>query len=98
MDFVFALARAAAASPLAWAAGAVLTMAALYKAGPDAWRFVKAAARAPYTIEELAKAPARLDRLEAQFSNNGGSTLRDAVDRIESRLDAHLDAHAKAPA
>lgn len=96
MDFVFALARAASASPLACTIGVVLTMAALYKAGPDAWRFVKAAARAPLTIDELAKAPARLDRLEAQFSNNGGSTLRDAVDRIEARLDAHLAAHEAA--
>lgn len=28
--------------------------------------------------------------IEAQYQNNGGSTIRDAVDRIENKLDEHL--------
>lgn len=33
------------------------------------------------------KTRAKVDAIGAEFRNNGGSTIRDAVDRIESRLD-----------
>lgn len=35
----------------------------------------------------------RLRAIEQELHPNGGSSLRDAVDRVESRLDAHERAH-----
>lgn len=37
--------------------------------------------------------PERLARIEQEFRTNGGSTLRDAVGRLETRLDDHLRSH-----
>ena len=53
--------------------GVVVALAALYKALPGAWGFVKAAARVPATIEAIYH----------EFSPNEGGSLRDAVNRIE---------------
>lgn len=46
----------------------------------------------------------RVDRLlhlvelvEKEMRPNGGSSLRDALDSVNSKLDAHLGEHAKAP-
>jgi hypothetical protein len=35
----------------------------------------------------------RLAAIEAELRPNHGSSLRDAVDRVEQRLDEHLDEH-----
>lgn len=38
--------------------------------------------------------PERLTRIEAELKPNGGGSLRDAVNRLEHRLDEHLKAHS----
>lgn len=35
----------------------------------------------------------RLDSIERELHPNGGSSLRDAVNRLEANLKAHLDSH-----
>jgi hypothetical protein len=37
--------------------------------------------------------PERLRRIEQEFRTNGGSTLRDAVGRLETRLEDHIRSH-----
>lgn len=42
-----------------------------------------------YVATKLRNLVVAQGRVEAQFSNNGGSTLKDAVDRLEANLEAH---------
>ncbi len=37
--------------------------------------------------------PERLARIEQEFRTNGGATLRDAVGRLETRLEDHIRTH-----
>ncbi|MBM0257038.1 hypothetical protein [Micromonospora sp. 4G55] len=37
--------------------------------------------------------PERLARIEQEFRTNGGSTLRDAIGRLETRLEDHIRSH-----
>lgn len=39
--------------------------------------------------------PERLSLIEAELRPNHGGSLRDAVDRVEKRLDDHLTEHAR---
>lgn len=39
----------------------------------------------------------RLDRIERELHPNGGSSLRDAVNRVEAKLQGHLDTHQQQP-
>lgn len=39
----------------------------------------------------LRKVDKSMDRVEAQFRNNGGSSLKDSVDRLESILTSHIE-------
>lgn len=41
--------------------------------------------------------PERLARIEQELRPNGGSTLRDAVNRLEQRFDDHLRTHQQQP-
>lgn len=43
-----------------------------------------------YIATKLRSVSAGQGRVEAQFANNGGSTLKDSVDRLETALDAHI--------
>lgn len=43
--------------------------------------------------DDRPSAMARLVAIESEMKPNGGSSLRDALDRCERRLDDHLDAH-----
>lgn len=52
------------------------------------------AERMDYTVEAVQKAAAamealdhRLDKIEAQYRPNGGSSMRDAVNKVHARLD-----------
>lgn len=60
--------------------GVLALVAGAIAAFPVFWRAVKVAARAPFIIEGMAR----------EFSPNGGSSLRDGIDRLGHRLDAHV--------
>jgi PAS domain S-box-containing protein len=66
-----------------------------WKAGRQMYQLVKA-------LEAIAMLPAKVDALSAQVLPNGGSSLRDAIDRIGGRVDEldvvirtrwHMDPH-----
>lgn len=61
-------------------AGFVLLGAAV-AAAPKVWAFVKAVGRSPIVLE----------RMYAEFSPNGGGSLRDAVDRVEDKVHSILE-------
>jgi len=65
-------------------AGIILLGGAI-KALPTIWSFIKAAAKVPIVVESVA----------AEFSPNGGSSLRDAVNRIEHQHGERLTAIEK---
>lgn len=64
--------------PVGWVSGVIIGLAAVYKALPSCWAFVKAAARVPLTIE----------RVYAEFQPNGGHSMRDRLNAVESKVDA----------
>lgn len=41
--------------------------------------------------------PERLARIEGELRSNGGSTLRDAINRLETRFEDHLRTHQPPP-
>lgn len=66
-----------------------------WKAGRQMYQLVKA-------LEAIAMLPAKVDALSAQVLPNGGSSMRDAIDRIGKRVDEmdvlnrtkwHMDPH-----
>lgn len=59
--------------------GALILIAGGIKALPTIWQFVVAAGQAPLVIQNVAK----------EFSPNGGGSMRDAINRIENRVDEH---------
>lgn len=61
--------------------GGIILLGGAVKAAPAVWQFVKAAGRAPIVLE----------RLYVEFSPNGGGTMRDAMDRLETSV-ARLEA------
>lgn len=44
------------------------------------------AARTPGVLDRLTAIEAKVARIEGQFTTNGGSTLRDAVNRVEAAV------------
>ena len=42
--------------------------------------------RTPGVLDRLSAIESRLERVESQFQPNSGSTLRDAVDRVEEQV------------
>lgn len=48
----------------------------------------------PGVLERLQAIEARLSKVEHEVTPNSGASMRDAVDRVESKLDGHLAAHA----
>lgn len=68
--------------------------------GGGVWGFIEIGIRIIKRRENIVE---RLDRIEAQYRNNGGSSMRDSVDRIErsisdlrlevTRLDRAIERH-----
>lgn len=54
---------------------------------PSAWKAGKQMYQLVKALEAIAMLPAKVDALSAQVLPNGGSSLRDAVDRIGRRVD-----------
>ena len=46
-----------------------------------------------WLVKKIMQMGEKLSELNAQHQNNGGSTTRDAIDRIERKLDLHLNWH-----
>jgi hypothetical protein len=61
--------------------GGIILLAGAIKALPTVWEFVKALARVPLTVE----------RMHAEFSPNGGGSLRDAIDRVNADLSSVIE-------
>lgn len=49
------------------------------------------------TFKKIDKIWAALQFVEKEMKPNGGKSLRDTVDRLETSLASHLNEHAKAP-
>ena len=86
--------------------GALLTVAFGILLGGAVWlvkqpvkhqvhRLTDAVNRVETLTEDVAEVKLGLAVVQAQYRNNGGSTLRDAVDRIERGLNDHLVASAR---
>lgn len=72
---------------LALVAGAVVTAGG---AATVLWRSIRWLYRAARKAEQI------MDFIEAQLTTNGGHSLRDAVDRIEHKIDDHIGQHRDA--
>lgn len=59
---------------------------AIAKYGPVAWKVFMSLIRLTSALEAIALLPKRVDALAAQFERNGGSSLRDAVDRTNASV------------
>ena len=84
---------------LATTASAVIVV---VKYAPSAWKVGKKMLELIQALEAIALLPEKVDKLSMQVLPNGGSSLRDAVDRIGRRVDEmevmnrtkwHMDPH-----
>lgn len=75
---------------------------AVIKYAPLAWKVGKKMYQLIQALEAIALLPEKVDKLSGQVMPNGGSSLRDAVDRIGRRMDEmevlnrtkwHMDPH-----
>ncbi len=70
---------------------AVSAIIATAKYGPVAWKVVTRMVKFISALEALTLLPERVDLLAAQFERNGGSSLRDAVDKTNHSLKQFSD-------
>lgn len=68
-------------------ATAISAVIVVVRYAPSAWRVLKQMYALAKALEAITLIPERLDRLEAQVKPNGGTSLRDVIDRMSARLE-----------
>lgn len=71
-----------------WVAGGVVTLAALWKAGPNAWRFICAAYKLPLHMAEMVEQLRGLDEVK-DAANEARAEWRGATQAVTDLADGH---------
>ena len=67
-----------------WVVAAIVGVPAFLAGTKAIWKIVRGAV---HTQDQITKVLLVAERIEAEFANNGGSSLRDAIDRVEVKVD-----------
>ena len=68
----------------AWVVGVVVGAAAFIAAAQQLWKVVRAVV---HTHDRVQRVLETSERIEMEFRNNGGSSMRDAIDRVQDSVE-----------